>query len=300
MKMNRPNIGFIGFGEAAFHICEGLQKEGNVAVWSYDVQVDHPVAGKLIKERAKATNVTLVNSLKELIDNSGIILCATSAKYAVSIAEEASAYMDESKYYIELNSTSPAVKEEISLIIEKVKGKFVDGAILGAVPTEKHKVPIVVSGNGASDIASEMNQYNMNITYLNDMPGSASAIKMCRSIFMKGFTALMIEMLLASQSYGIDEKVLKSIENTISHKPLEEVVNLLVTRAAIHAERRVSEMGEVLKTLTELNSPSKMSKQTMEVYQFIVDKNLKETFNHVAPDDYHEVLKALDTSHVKS
>ncbi|MEH7380296.1 DUF1932 domain-containing protein [Bacillus sp. JJ1533] len=292
--MSSPILGFIGLGEAAFHICSGLKNEGISKIYSYDVQSDHPVAGPIIHQRAKDAGVILVESLQELIKKSTILFCATSAKYAASIAKEVAKDINEEKIYVDLNSASPSLKKEVASIINKKGAKFVDGAVMEPVPPHKHKVPILASGDGASQLEKELNEYGMRITFLNQDAGSSSAMKMCRSIFMKGFTALLLETLSASYKFGIDKEILKSIEKTINNQPFEALVNLLITRTSIHAERRVTEMDEVINTLQDLHVSSRMSKQTKATLQEIVENDLKGYFNNTVPNSYTDVLKGLE------
>ncbi|CAM5184695.1 hypothetical protein UACE39S_01399 [Ureibacillus acetophenoni] len=297
--MNSPIIGFIGLGEAAFHITSGLKKEGIQVIYSYDVQADHPVVGPIIQQRAEEAGVILVESLKDLVEKSAIIFCATSAKYAVSIAEQVANDINSEKIYVDLNSASPSVKREIATIINNNGGRFVDGAIMEPVPPYKHKVPIYVSGDGANEFEKQLNEFGMNITFIKEEAGSSSAMKMCRSIFMKGFTALLLETLTASYEFGVDQDILKSIEKTLRNQPIEELANLLITRTAIHAERRVTEMDEVIKTLEDIHASSRMSQQTKAILQEIVNEDLKGYFNNTVPQSYTDVINALNKNVVK-
>jgi len=139
----------------------------------------------------------------------------------------------------------------------------------------------------------------MNITFIKEEAGSSSAMKMCRSIFMKGFTALLLETLTASYEFGVDQDILKSIEKTLRNQPIEELANLLITRTAIHAERRVTEMDEVIKTLEDIHASSRMSQQTKAILQEIVSEDLKGYFNNTVPQSYTDVINALNKNVVK-
>eukprot|EP00130_Batrachochytrium_dendrobatidis_P008696 XP_006683571.1 hypothetical protein BATDEDRAFT_29059 [Batrachochytrium dendrobatidis JAM81] len=298
--MSSPIIGFIGLGEAAFHICSGLKGEGIDVIYSYDVQSEHPVAGPIIHQRSKEAGVILVGSLEELLKKSTTIFCATSAKYAVSIAKEVAEEINPEQIYIDLNSASPSVKKEVGSIINSKGGKFVDGAIMEPVPPHKHRVPILASGDGAKQLEQQLNEYGMRITFLNQDAGSSSAMKMCRSIFMKGFTALLLETLRASYKFGIDKEILKSIERTLTNQPFEELINLLITRTAIHAERRVTEMDEVINTLQDIQTSSRMSQQTKATLQEIINNDLKGFFSNTVPNSYTDVLEGLETIVIKN
>ncbi|MFD0677692.1 MULTISPECIES: DUF1932 domain-containing protein [unclassified Paenibacillus] len=291
--MNQPGIGFIGFGEAAFHITSGLVSEGATAIFAFDVMSTDPVAGPIIRERADLAQVTLTSSLKQLIESSQVVFCATSAKYALSIAQESAVFLQNDQIYADMNSASPKVKQEIAQLMGKVGADFVDAAVMEAVPPHRHKVPISVSGTGAHRFTDLMGTYGMNITYINDEAGSASAMKMVRSIFMKGFTALLLETLTAAYKSGIEQEILSSIRGTLSNHSTEELANLLLTRTAIHAERRVAEMGEVISTLKDLDLDYSVSLATKGKLQQLVDLDLKSYFDMKAPEHFTQVLEAL-------
>ncbi|WP_099157037.1 DUF1932 domain-containing protein [Virgibacillus ndiopensis] len=292
--MVSKKIGFIGFGEAAYLISSGLITEKSQEIIAYDVNQDHPSLGGKLRKRAEELGVSLMPTLQELIQNSQIIISATSAKYALSVAKDALPYLTNDQLFVDINAASPMVKEEISSIMVD-KAKFVDVAVVESIPKYKHKVPLLISGEGAKDFESYANEVEMDITFIDDKPGSASAIKMIRSVFMKGFTMLMIETLIASNKYGINEWIMESIENSLLDKPFAETVNLLITRTAEHSERRVSEMEEVIKTLKALNVNSLLSQATKDKLSQFVEMNLKDEFLDNSPRDFIDVIEKIDT-----
>lgn len=287
-------IGFIGFGEAAFHISKGISEKGCNNIFAFDINVDHPNLGPIIQNRAVESGVTLVSSMKELTRKSSIIISATSAKFAAQIAKQCSEYTNNSHIYADLNATSPNVKKDIATYFKKKGVKFVDAAVMGSVPQYGHKVPILLSGEGAEQFSHIGRDLGMDLSVINNEPGSASAIKMARSVFVKGFTSLLIETLQVSQKFGIEKYMMNSIENTIQSKKLEDVANGLITRTAIHAERRVSEMDEVMNTLQSVQINPTMSLATKNVLQSIVEKDLRSYFNFEKPNNYIDVITVLN------
>ncbi|GAE35030.1 DUF1932 domain-containing protein [Halalkalibacter akibai] len=288
-------IGFIGFGEAAYHISSGLQTEEVERIHTFDINVDHPSFGSKIKERAEELNIVLEGTLKDLISHSDVIICATSAKFALSIAKEAVPFLTEDKIYVDINATSPMVKEEIEQIVSSKCRYFVDGAVVESIPNYKHKVPILVSGKGASEFIEVGKCLGMNLTRINDKPGSASAIKMSRSIFMKGFTMLLLETLSLSNKYDVAPLIMESLNQSITGKYLEVTANNLLNRTAIHAERRVTELEEVIKTLEEANVNSLMSQATKEKLSYLVQLELNKFFNYEQPQNYADVVAAINS-----
>ena len=254
-------IGFIGFGEAAYNLTAGLLGEGIKNVSAYDKYWNVDPRGEIIRLRAEETGTDLLPSLGELVENCDMIISAVSADKAVELARSAKPYLLPSKLYVDVNAASPMTKEAIDSVIAN-DALFVDCAIMGPVPPSKHKVPMVVCGPGAELFSRTMMPYGMNIKVMDAPAGGASASKMFRSIFMKGYVMLIIEMLIAARTYGIEDDILLSLEETVMRGSFQESVNGLVSRGVIHSERREHEMDEVIATLEALKLDGISATQT--------------------------------------
>jgi len=286
-------LGFIGFGEAAFNIASGLRGEGLKGIIAYDKHWKDSPAAELIGRRAAEAQVELVASQQALIERSEMIVSAVSADMALPLAQASKPFLKPDQVYVDINATSPMTKEEVDRVISPV-ALFVDCAVMGPVPTYRHKVPVAVSGPGARRFCDTMTPYGMAITYMDAPAGSASASKMFRSIFMKGFVTLLIEMLTAAHRYGVEDDVLESVKETLTAGPLLEVINGLVGRGVIHSERREHEMDEVIATLETLHVDGTMSKATKAKLRWCTQLGLKGYFKGVPPQDFHEIFEAID------
>ena len=294
--MAAPIVGFIGFGEAANLISEGLLQEGIKIIYAYDVNSNHPTFGPAIRERMEKLHIPLASSLEELCEKTEYIFCATSAKAAEPIAKDIKSYLTPDHYYIDINAASPMVMEKVADYVAETRAKFVDAAVMDSVPLKKHKVPMYISGSGALDFQKIGTQFGMNLTFISEKAGSSSAIKMFRSIFMKGFSALLLETIQSSRKYGVEEIVMESLNQSVTGKPLGETANMLLTRTAIHAERRVAEMNEVIDTLGMLNVDATMSEAVKRKLQLLVDSGVREKLNNKAPSHYSQLIDLLDSS----
>ena len=67
------NIGFIGYGEAAFNISLGLGREGITGIRATDAMMNHEVMGKQVHARAEEAGVTLVSTNKEIVHREVVI-----------------------------------------------------------------------------------------------------------------------------------------------------------------------------------------------------------------------------------
>lgn len=288
-----PYITFIGFGEASYHIAKGLNGEGYPKMYAFDIMSSHPERGQLIHDRANEAQVEIISDMKEAIEKSKYIISATSAKIAVDIAKSVLPFMTDGQIFIDINAASPMSMKEIDQLDRPEGVKFCDSAVMGVVPTDAHKVPMLLSGDGAKEVELELSKYGMNLRALNGDAGGSSAIKMFRSIFMKGLTQLMIESFVSANEFGVLDEMVSSLSNSIDDKKLVELANQLIPRTIVHAERRVSEMKEVVLTLKSLNQDSLMSEATRDKLSIIAASEHSKAYNGVPPKDYVESIEGL-------
>ena len=288
---NNIRVGFIGFGEAAFNIAKGLHGEGLANVHAYDSFWNQEPQAGLIRQRAEEAHVTLASDLKSLIEQVDIVISTVRASVAVSLAEESAQWLREGQIYADLNSAGPIIKEKAAELVAGTGALFVDGAIMGTVPGLGHTVPMLLCGNGAASFAESLSPYGMKLTVLDGGPGRASASKLLRSVFMKGVVALLLETVIAGHKYNLEDDLLDSIAGTFAAGPFLEVVNGLMARGVIHAERRAGEMEEVISVLDSLGVDATMSVATREKLVRIAATGYKEHFGGVAPKDFHDIFQ---------
>jgi len=290
---NKIKLGFLGFGEAAYEMSLGFTKEGLKNIVAYDKDQNSLDKGKLIKERIYNANVQLVSNVKELANNSNLIISAVTCANAILAAESIGKYLSDKHIFVDINATSPNTKKKVGQIIQKSKAGFVDVAAMNPIPKYRHKVPMLISGNGAEKFQYMMRPYNMNLAIIKGGAGVASSIKMLRSIFMKGMAALLVEMLTAAEVINVRDFVVDSIKGTLSEIKPDKLIHRLIAGTAIHAQRRVHEMEEVIETLNSVNIDPIMSIAAKDVLSKVDALNLKEYFGGKMPEDYVDVVKIL-------
>lgn len=292
--MRSTNVGFIGFGEAASCMLEGLPREG-VKIAAYDKFAFVEPQGEIIMAKAEKADVELKKTLEELVDNSDFIFCAVSANAAIPLAMAAKPFLKEGQYYVDMNSTSPATKMSIRDIIAETKAKYVEVAIMAPIASYGCKVPIFACGDGAKEFREIFNNIGMNVSYLGKKVGKASAIKMVRSTCIKGFIALLVETLAAANKFDIVPEIMESVKKTIlEENPFEESVTIFLTGTVLHSARFTHEMEEALETLKGAGSDYTMTAATVEKMKWCTNLGLKEYFKGKRPPHYNDVLKAYE------
>lgn len=289
-------LGFLGFGEASFNIADGLREDGFTGLHAFDAAWQTPPAAALIAERATRTGTVLHPSAEALVAAVDIVVCSISANAAVPVARAVGPMLRKGQIYVDLNSAGPDTKLEVEGMIPQGVA-FADVAVMGPVPGQRHKVPMLASGPGAAAFTAFAAPLGMNVTALDGPTGKASAFKMFRSIFMKGYVMLLLEAVIAGHRFGIEEEVLASIGDTVMAGDFRTNANDLMCRAVIHAERRGHEMEEVVATLNGLGLDATMSIAGRDKLAWCVAQGFRDRFGGRPPADFHAILAALDTGH---
>ena len=288
-------LGFIGFGGAGYGLAKGLRQAGLEDLHYYDRMQDTPPYAEVIGRHAAETGAIQAVTFSELLSRVEVVISCVTGAMAVSVADKAASFLGPGHLYADVNTAAPRVKEEVASIVERTGAVFVDAAMMGAIPTFLHRVPILASGSGAGRFKECMQPYGMNIRLIGEKPGQASAIKMFRSIFMKGLLSLFLETLTATHRYGVDETVLGSIAESLDGVPFVETARLQVSKGAVNAERMAHEMEEVVATLEELGVPAGMSRAAREKLLWCAGFGLRERFGGKLPSTLTEVLEAMET-----
>ncbi len=281
---------FIGFGEAAYNISLGLASEGFTSLAAYDAFMDDPQKGKLIHQRAEEAKVPLI-SLEEACREGQFIASMNSAKVAVSVASGIIPQLKSGQVYVDLNSASPTVEEEIDRIPRAEGVLFCDAGVMGTVPGNRHKVPMFLAGSGAESFHDAFSSYGMKLTVLDAPAGGASAIKMLKSVVMKGLPQLMFESYAAAEKYGVLDTLVESLSGSLNGKTVEQLSNTFIARTMIHAERRSAEMRDVVSTLESLGVDASMSKATVSKLDTLAAEHWAEKMDPSGKVDFKDAIR---------
>ena len=286
-------IGFIGFGEAAFNLASGLSSEGLSDIIAYDSMESDCIMGKLIRSRALESNVKLIFDIEQLVRFVDIKIVAVPSSFALDVCSKVKKHLHSNQIYADVSASTSTVKMKIWDNIKETGVLFVDAAMMGSLPKDKHKVPITASGNGAERFKKLMTPYNMNITTVGDRAGDASAIKLIRSIYMKGIASLMIEMLQAADAYDVTGEVINSISKSMDNIPFTSHLDRLVIGSAIHCKRRADELSGSIEMLEEAMLDSSMTRSAKHCLQALEDYEFSKRYLEEKPSSWKEIIDSL-------
>ncbi len=117
---------------------------------------------------------------------------------------------------------------------------------------KRHQTPLLIAGPHADAVAPLLGELEMKLTVVPGETGQAAAIKMIRSVMIKGMEALTLECFLAASRAGLLEEVTASLKNNYPTLDFTKVADYNIERMASHGERRAAEMEESSLTLREL------------------------------------------------
>lgn len=292
--MDSISLGFVGFGEAGFHIARGLRDAGVEKIFAYDLHRRTPGRGELIEERASTGGVDLVDSSETLAGRSRVLLSVVVADAAAEAAAEIAPYLSERHIYADLNSVSPQTKTTIASIVTRASASFVEGAIMAPVPRHGHRVPILLGGPSAALFIECLSPYGVESEIVSDRVGSAAAVKMCRSIVVKGLEALLTECAVAANRYGASERVFESLGESFPGLDWGKLASYMMARAAVHGERRSQEMLEVSETLRDVGIDPIMASAAARRQKWCADLKLDEIFGGDVPEDYGAIARVIE------
>jgi 3-hydroxyisobutyrate dehydrogenase len=287
-------IGFIGFGEAGSTIAAGLKSAGVDSLATFDIQTDDAGAGPLIRSRAASAGTVLVSSSEDLARSSTILFSTVTSSSARDAAIQTAPFLQPHHLYADLTSVSPALKQEIGSIISGAGAAFVEAAVMAPVKPYGHRVPMLLGGSGARRFTDLMGPLGMRLEVLTESVGTAAAVKMCRSIVVKGLEALLVECVLAASRYGAESHVFASLDESFPGTDWKPLADYMTGRAILHGERRAREMEEVAETLRAIGIEPMMAEATARRQEWCGRLNLRSRFGPDGPGTYADILAAIE------
>ncbi|MYK31457.1 MAG: NAD(P)-dependent oxidoreductase [Boseongicola sp. SB0670_bin_30] len=257
---NCPRVTFLGYGEAARAFVQGWSATGMPDVSAYDIKTETPGSVRNGKHADyRADGIRGCEELREAISTCDVVFSMVTADQSLDAAEAAASSGIESRLFLDCNSSAPQTKQASCDAIEAAGGRYMDVAVMTPVHPALHRTSVLTSGAHADEAARTMKRLDMNVSVVEGPVGRASAIKLVRSIAVKGIEALSAEMLVAGRKLGVTDEVLSSLDATHPGFRWAERGAYALDRMMIHGERRGAEMEEAAKMVASLNLPATMS-----------------------------------------
>ncbi|WP_116652288.1 NAD(P)-dependent oxidoreductase [Pelagibacterium sediminicola] len=253
-------IGFLGYGEAARAFHEGLARPG-LSVCAHDILLDADEgAMRAAMEERGATPV----SLSGLADMDWIISAVTADQSLLAV-EPLLARLRRGQTLIDINSVSPGRKRETAQRIEAAGGHYLDMAVMAPVHPKKHATPVLIAGAPAAAMLPHLLDLGFSASIAGEAAGAATAIKMVRSLFVKGLEAITVEALLAARASGCFDEILASLSSSYPGLGWPDFAAYQFERTTRHGKRRAAEMEESAATLDALGLNGGLAREIARV-----------------------------------
>ena len=267
----RTRLAFIGFGEAGRIIGDGLVRSGRFDVAAYDILLDDPSRRQAMADSMTSRGVAVADSAARAVSDAALVISAVTARSAGDVARAVAPHIAPGAIFMDINSVSPAAKQANAAVIEKRGAHYVDAGVMESVPPKGIKVPMLLGGAKAADARRILEPAGMDLDIVSADIGVASAIKMCRSVMIKGLEALTIECLLTARRYGVEDRVIASLDKTFPSLDWNRQGDYLMSRVVLHGQRRAAEMREAAVTVAEAGLEPWMVRGTVERQQWVAD-----------------------------
>ncbi len=275
MALPLQHLGLIGYGEVGRTFATGLRAHfQSTRVWDLKLAPGTPTRAAL-HAQALVAQLTPADSLQAV--------CAQSTPR-----------LRPGTVFLDLNSASPGTKQQAAQVIEAAGGRYVEAGVMTSVPPYGIRVPMLLGGALAAELAEALNAMGMDAKAVAPEIGVASAIKMCRSVMIKGLEALVIESYATARAYGVEDHVLPTLAETFPSIDWEKQGAYFFSRVVQHGQRRAEEMRESARTVQEAGFAPTMASAIADKHQWVADQARAGVFAHVGTDAaWHTYADAL-------
>lgn len=249
---NTAAIAFIGFGEVGQTFSRGLLANEGVAIRAYDLLFGSE-AGSRLETAAQELGVARAASAQEACAGATFVFSAVTADCAEAVASEAAAWLKPGQIFVDVNSAAPSTKQRAAEAVTASGADYLEAAVMAPVLKPGLKVAILSGGPKAEAVSEALNGLGMNLTPVSEVYGRASAMKLCRSIVIKGLEALMVDCAAACEAWDVKDPVFASLNATFPSIDFHALAADMRERVATHGVRRSAEMREAAEMLGVAN-----------------------------------------------
>ncbi|HEX7758067.1 MAG TPA: DUF1932 domain-containing protein, partial [Caulobacteraceae bacterium] len=135
--------------------------------------------------------------------------------------------------------------------VEAAGGRYVEAAVMTPFPPRRIASAMLLGGPHAASFLAAASGLGLEAQVFSDQVGQASAVKMCRSVMIKGVEALLMESMLSARRYGVEATVLASLSDLLPVGDWPALARYMISRSLEHGTRRAEEMREAARTVAE-------------------------------------------------
>ncbi len=230
-------------------------------------------------------------SAPDAVAGADLVFSVVTADQAHQAALAALPGLTRGALFFDCDSCAPQTKQKSALEVDAVGGRYVDVAVMAPVHPRLHRTPLLIGGPHAEAGAQALRALDMKLEIHDGPVGAASAVKMVRSVMIKGIEALVCECILTGERAGVTEAVLATLEDTFPGFGWPQRSAYMLERVMTHGVRRAAEMREVAVTVDGFGLDGAMSRACVEWQQKVGE--LKLDARKIGAEDYHALAAAI-------
>jgi 3-hydroxyisobutyrate dehydrogenase-like beta-hydroxyacid dehydrogenase len=256
MKPNTIRVAMIGFGEVGQRFSRDLLTHDGIEITAFDLLFANPpeksTLAKTSPETATNLGVIPTGSAADAVSGARYIFSAVTADRAEDVARETAPLLQPGQIFIDVNSASPSTKRRAAKLVVASGAHYLEAAVMAPVLKPGIKVPILAGGPEAAQISEDLNRLGFDLTAVATDYGRASAMKLCRSIMIKGWEALIVDCRAAARHWDVEDQVFSSLSASYPSIDWPTLAEDMGERVATHGIRRAAEMREAADMLADM------------------------------------------------
>jgi 3-hydroxyisobutyrate dehydrogenase-like beta-hydroxyacid dehydrogenase len=256
------DLAFVGFGEAAQAFCEGWDGSPPARLRAYDRKTSTPADAEAKRKDYARFGIDGQETNVSAVTGADAIISVVTADQALTAAQETARGLAEGALYLDMNSVAPETKRAAAEVITAAGGRYVDVAVMAPVYPALLGVPLLLGGPDARSGQALLSALGFRARVVGEAVGVASAIKMVRSIMIKGLEALTAECVLSAYAAGVQDEVLASLDASFPGFDWRTRADYNLDRMIVHGRRRAEEMKESAAAARHLGQTGAMAGAT--------------------------------------
>ncbi len=299
---NPNRIALLGFGEAGSTIAQGLKcawcknSAQSRRILAVDIALGKDPRGKSMEALARELDVDISSHYTAALGSAAVVISVVTGEQAIDAAQAAKPWLTPGSYYLDFNSITGPQTCDVAKVFDQSEIHFIDVAVMGGFEALGIEVPLLLAGLDAAIINDWMNRSGFTARVLATRVGDASAVKILRSVMVKGIEALAVECLVAAHRQNLVSEVLDNLGD-IDRQGFAAFIQTLTTTHLVHAKRRMEEVEKAAVNLRNTGIKPLMTEATRR-------SHLRTCDARVAPSDgtkptLYEALEILSNQVIK-
>lgn len=246
-------IVFIGYGEAARAFRASLHEtDAALGFGAFDVLFEREGQDGATASAARRDGCAVAADPGEAVRGADWIVSAVTADQSLAAAKSVAPHLGSGQLYIDINSVSPDRKRDSAALVMRSGAAYLDMAVMAPVHPRGHRTPVLTAGPLDEHARAQLERLDFRFEHVGETVGRATAIKMVRSLFVKGLEAITVETLLAASKSGCFDRILVSLSTSYPGLGWPDIASYQFDRTVKHGARRAAEMIESGRTLDAL------------------------------------------------